>query len=290
MKNKNKIEEMKMDVDTYNKIKGKLTPDDKKELTLTDKDDSSSLFETDAVIEPQDKATIKYLSNVRDKNTSEVSQPFTIVNKNYQMIRGVHPTDGIVMAVYCLDDIDDEGNNIIHTIEEFEQNIALPMKERLEKTVTNDDTYRGYNHFFVNKKTNEIKKFRNIDEMLSCGKSEDEEYMPTSRFKKYMTEKLFGKRNRLTELDVEPVTGEEEDLSVKAKKMMSIIDSNQKLKTAIESIKSNPKAQAEVIASFAELIGVPRTGLSNLVNQIKDTSKLNENRNVIKTIKVKDIK
>jgi hypothetical protein len=68
--------------------------------------------------------------------------------------------------------------------------------------------------------------------------------------------------------------------------------------TIIESIKTNKLAQREVIAAFAEMIGVPRNGLSGLVQGIKDLAKTGsqpqqqpvmENR-VIKTIKKKDIK
>ena len=40
----------------------------------------------------------------------------------------------------------------------------------------------------------------------------------------------------------------------------------------IKTIKT-PVAQREVIAAFAELIGVPRIGLSGLINGLKDISK-----------------
>jgi hypothetical protein len=85
---------------------------------------------------------------------------------------------------------------------------------------------------------------------------------------------------------------------------------------------TTPIAQREVIAAFAELIGVPRNGLSNLVSGLKDMAKQQQQQQqqpatqtgeeqpitekrvitknqlmesltpnkVIKTIKVKDIK
>lgn len=326
MKNKNKLKEAIVGVQDYKKIRPQLSKDELKDLVVVDTDiDVDSLFtETDGIIEPQDQATIKYLSNVKDVNTGKVSQPFTIADKNYQMVRGVYPDGNVDMAVYCLDDMDDSGNNVIYSIDEFEQKIALPMKERLEmentKIKSEDETYEGYKHFFVNKKTNEVKKFKTIDEMLSCGKMKDEEYMSTPRFKKYKLEKLFGKRNRLNELgmdqaNLQPAQGADdkkiatsgEDMHAKSEKLMDIIDDNPKIQNSINTIKQNPKAQAEVIAAFAELVGVPRNGLTNLVSQIKDAPKqqaaeskvitkksleegLKVKRNVIKTLKVKDIK
>ena len=277
------------------------------EVVYTDDDDDSlsSLFEYDDVIEPQDQATIKYLSNVIDNNTGEVSKPFTIADKNYQMVRGMQPNGEIVMAVMCLEDSN------IYEVEKFEKEIALPMKERLEMESTQfkEDTYEGYKHYLVNKKTNEVRKFRTIEEMLSCNKMEEEEYMGKPRFKQYMNEKLFGSSKRKTEVlnEITP-TGEEsdEEMNVKAKKLMDMI-MKRIPQNIIDTIKT-PVAQREVIAAFAEMIGVPRNGLSSLVNGLKDMSKqqvTNENKimtknqllesfglkkKVIKTIKVKDIK
>jgi hypothetical protein len=277
------------------------------EVVYTDDDDDSlsSLFEYDDVIEPQDQATIKYLSNVIDNNTGEVSKPFTIADKNYQMVRGMQPNGEIVMAVMCLEDSN------IYEVEKFEKEIALPMKERLEmeSKQSKEDTYEGYKHYLVNKKTNEVRKFRTIEEMLSCNKMEEEEYMGKPRFKQYMNEKLFGSSKRKTEVlnEITP-TGEEsdEEMNVKAKKLMDMI-MKRIPQNIIDTIKT-PVAQREVIAAFAEMIGVPRNGLSSLVNGLKDMSKqqvTNENKimtknqllesfglkkKVIKTIKVKDIK
>jgi len=325
MKNKNKINE-------GDKFELRVTQDDLKdpqttqklaalqktnknlEVKLSKDNDTQSisdLFETDAVIEPQDQATIKYLSNVKDVNTGEVSKPFTIADKNYQMIRGIHPNGEIGMAVYCLDDMDDNGNNIIHSIDEFEQKIALPMKETLEMEVEKhkNDTYEGFKHYLVNKQTNEVRKFKTIEEMLSCNKMEEEEYMNVGRFKKYTNERLFGaSRRKMETLNEVTPTGEEsdEEMNIKAKKLMDMI-SKRIPKNIIDTIKT-PIAQREVIAAFAEMIGVPRNGLSGLINGLKDISKqeptnenkiitknellesVNKKRNVIKTIKVKDIK
>jgi hypothetical protein len=99
--------------------------------------------------------------------------------------------------------------------------------------------------------------------------------------------------------------GEEsdEEMNIKAKKLMTMI--SKRIPSAIiDTIKKNKIAQREVIAAFAELIGVPRTGLGNLVSGIKDlantagqqaspeqnSAPISENRKVVKTIKIKDIK
>jgi hypothetical protein len=272
---------------------------------------NSSLKETEGVIEPQDQATIKYLSNVKDKETGEISKPFSIGDKKYQMVRGLNSNKEVVMAVYCFDDMNDAGENMIQSIEEFEANVAKPMleKENLGEEEKFEETYEGYKHYLVNKTTNEVKKFKTIGEMLSCEKSGDEEYMSVGSFKKYMNERLFGSSKRKNEVLYEVgVNGEEsdEEMNIKAKKLMDLII--KRIPNNVISTITTPVAQREVIAAFAEMIGVPRNGLSNLISGLKDISKqqapvaegkvvtkneLMESispKKVIKTIKVKDIK
>ena len=84
------------------------------------------------IIQPRDKETIKYLSNVIDSNTGDVSKPFTIGEKKYQMVRGMTPSKNIVLGVYCFDDFDENNGNLIHPMDYFEENIAKPMKERMD--------------------------------------------------------------------------------------------------------------------------------------------------------------
>jgi uncharacterized protein YukJ len=324
-----KITEINMDYTTFSKIKGKLNPQDKKDITITsDKPISSSssssmsmasameeseILEPEAVIAPQDKATMKYLSNVKDVKTGQISKPFTIGAQRYQMVRALSGDNKIVMAVFAHDETDDNGDNVIYTVEDFERDIALPMKEAMgmvgkDIQVAEEDTYEGYKHYLVNKKTNKIRKFKTVEEILSANKTVDEDYMGGKEFRKYMTEKLFGRRKRMNELGAEPIGGAE-DMTKKAERLMDIIDDNSKVQNAIKTIKT-PDAKKEVIAAFAELIGVPRNGLTNLVSQIKDMSKepvvqptnekviITKNQlieslkpsKVIKTIKIKDIK
>jgi hypothetical protein len=318
-------ESLEMDMQTYKKIKGTIDP--KTNVRITgDKPAPTmgSVTEDDAVIEPQDQATIKYLSNVRDPETNEVSKPFTIADKNYQLIRGIDASNEVVNAVMCIDD------NMIHTYEDFERDIALPMKERLEMQgasiqtspdvqESSDDTYEGYKHYLVNKQTNEVRKFKSIEEMISSNKLDEEEYMNVGRFKKHMNERLFGSSKKKVEsLNEVTPTGEEtdEEMNIKAEKLMAMIA--KRIPQNIIKTITTPIAQREVIAAFAELIGVPRNGLNKLIAGLKDISKqqqepatqtgkeqpITEKRvitknqlmesltpnKVIKTIKVKDIK
>jgi hypothetical protein len=303
MNTKNKITEtLNMDYNTYKKIKGTLDP--KVPVNITGDKPMTTVSEIDNVIQPQDKATIKYLSNVKDHESGQIAQPFNIADKKYQMVRGITPEKNIVLGVYCFDDMDDEGNNMIYHVDEFENKIAKPMLE-MEKLTTESEVKTSepeslnlgeYKHFIVNEKTGKFKKFKTIPELASTTMLEDERYMGLQEFKKFFENRVFGapKRKELSEVGM---TGQETDdeMTIKAQKLMALIQKRIPA-TIIESIKTNKVAQREVIAAFAEMIGVPRNGLSGLVQGIKDLAKtgglqqpVSEQR-VVKTIKKKDIK
>jgi len=206
MKNKNKLQEALGDdgttvftpknelASTVDALKGK-----KVDIQVT----PDSLFNeeenVDAVIEPQDQATIKYLSNVVDDKTGKISQPFAIGDKNYRMVRGVKPNKEVVLSVMCLEDKN------IYEVEHFEKEVALPMKEMLEKEntqhVAKDDIdeikemgLSEYKHYVVNEKSNSFKKFKTIQELVKNGLSEEEKYMNLREFKKFYEGKVFGKK------------------------------------------------------------------------------------------------
>jgi len=303
MNTKNKITEtLNMDYNTYKKIKGTLDP--KVPVNITGDKPMTTVSEIDDVIQPQDKATIKYLSNVKDHESGQIAQPFNIADKKYQMVRGITPEKNIVLGVYCFDDMDDEGNNMIYHVDEFENKIAKPMLE-MEKLTTESEVKTSepeslnlgeYKHFIVNEKTGKFKKFKTLPELASTTMLEDERYMGLQEFKKFFENRVFGapKRKELSEVGL---TGQETDdeMTIKAQKLMALIQKRIPA-TIIESIKTNKVAQREVIAAFAEMIGVPRNGLSGLVQGIKDLAKtgglqqpVSEQR-VVKTIKKKDIK
>jgi len=267
---------------------------------------NSSLNEELDVIEPTDRATMKYLSNVKDPKTNEIVQPFSVGDKKYQMVRARTPDKKIVLGVYSFDDINDSGDNTIYDIEEFENKVAKPMLEMEKLTVegetkTTEPETLGlgeFKHFIVSEKTGKFKKFKTIPELAATTMGDDERYMGLQEFKKFFETRVFGatKKKELSEVGM---TGNEsdEEMTVKAQKLMSLIQKKIPSNT-IESIKTNKIAQKEVIAAFAEMIGVPRNGLSSLVQGIRDLAngqqqqqqqQVSENR-VIKTIKKKDIK
>lgn len=262
---------------------------------------SSMVSEEDAVIEPQDKATIKYLSNVKDPSSGKISQPFVIGGKNYQMVRGVTPSKEIVMAVYCHDDINESGENVIHSVEDFDKNIATPIKKLEEEQMQaksieqaklaeeekakaeaeaehDDGSYEGSKHFLVNRKNGNVRNFKSIKDLLAQEKLEEEDYMGVPEFKQHINKKLFGGRKKTEQLNEITPTGDEDDeqMSFKAKKLMDMI--RKKIPENVISTIQTPVAKREVIAAFAEMIGVPRNGLTNLLSGLKDLSKVNPNQ------------
>lgn len=310
MSTKNKLNEaLNMDYTTYKKIKGTLDPKvqvnitgDKPSVTNTS---MTTVKEIDNLIEPQDKATIKYLSNVKDPESGQVAQPFNIADKKYQMVRGITPDKNIVLGVYCFDELNEDGSNVIYHVDEFENKVAKPMLEMEKLTTESEDksaqpeslNLGEYKHFIVNEKTGKFKKFKTIPELAATTMLEDERYMGLQEFKKFFETRVFGapKRKDLAEVGL---TGQEndEEMSIKAQKLMGLIQKRIP-SNIIDTIKTNKIAQREVIAAFAELIGVPRNGLTGLVQGIKDLAKTEtqpqqqvaESR-VVKTIKKKDIK
>jgi hypothetical protein len=260
----------------------------------------------DEMIEPQDASTIKYLSNVKDPESGQIAQPFNISDKKYQMVRGITPDKNTVLGVYCFDELNEDGSNMIYHVDEFEKKVARPMLER-EKLTTESENKSSepeslnlgeYKHFVVNEKNGKFKKFKTIPELAATTMLEDERYMGLHEFKKFFENRVFGapRRKELAEVGL---TGQEseDEMTMKAQKLMGLIQKRIPSNT-IDSLKTNKIAQREVIAAFAEMIGVPRNGLSGLVQGIKDLAKagaqpqpqpVTENI-VIKTIKKKDIK
>jgi len=300
----NKIQEgLQMDMTTYKKIKGTIDP--KTPVTITgDKPITTSgsmmeedeMIEPEAIITPQDDATIKYLSNVRDSKTGKISQPFTIGVQKYQMVRGITPSKEIVMAVFCHDETDDAGNNIIHPIEHFEKTIIQPMMEK-ESMLQHEAMFGNdfepekevkiqpkkeneslnlseFKHYLVNEKSGKFRKFKNIVELAAAVMGQDEKYMPIKEFRKFFENRVFGgkKESEMNLMEVAP-TGEEsdEEMNQKAQKLMAMI-AKRIPSNVIDTIKT-PVAKREVIAAFSELIGVPRQGLPNLINGLKDLAK-----------------
>jgi hypothetical protein len=276
-----------------------------------------------------DVVVLEYLSEVKDTESGNISQPFTIGDKKYQMVRAVTPTKEKVMGVYSFNEVNEDGSNKIYNVEDFEKNIAQkaimetgvvepegpeavtlnPMQEKEKE----NPSFAGYKHFIVNSKTGKARKFKSIEELAKAQMGEGEKYMGIKEFKRFVDEALFGagKKKSITELDDNVDNPElDEKMRVEAKKLMDLMV--KKIPEGVFKKIKIPQARREVIAAFAELIGVPRNGLSQLISGLKDLAKgdaskpqpiekgteptpastqqpVAENR-IIKTIKVKDIK
>ncbi len=257
---------------------------------------NSSLKEEDAVIKPQDQATIKYLSNVKDANTGKVSQPFTIADKRYQMIRGIDPSKQVVMAVFCHDDMNDAGENIIHSIEEFEAKIAKPMLEKEGKGMSiEEDGYdfaaaereyhdkedfidylnlrdlEGFKHFFVNINNGKVTaKFKSTREMMTSGQKlgPDEDYMDARTLKKFRFGDYF--KNDVNEVEDMADGTNTSKLQADVKKLSKLI--KDKFSVALSKL-DKPLEQVQFLQAMANEIGVPLNKLSTLMASFKDIAK-----------------
>ncbi len=284
--NNKKVNELNIEMssDDLAKERGHLKPTDTVKLVPKSNSSTNSSYSTmeenDETIEPTDKETIKYLSNVIDEGTNEVSQPFTIDGKKYQVVRGKSSKGGEVQGVYCFNDSDENGNPIIHSIEYFDKNIATPAKERIEREAS-ETTYEGYKHYLVNKKTNEVRKFKNIKEMLSLGKLEEEDYMGVGEFKKHMNEKLFGKRKKL---------GEEEigNQAMKPDVERAIEQMILKMKPFIDKL-NEPMEKIQFIAKLTSMLNIDPSKISSLMITMKNILKNSFNTNAPTSASVQNV-
>lgn len=296
MTNKNKTNEAMLGAPT-NKTTVNIKKQDLGDTKVTSNikklgtDVNVNVVDENAVIEPQDQATIKYLSNVKDVNTGKVSQPFTIGDKRYQMIRGINPAKEVVMAVYFFDDMNDAGENMIHSIEEFEAKIAKPMLE-MSKTPMKEEGYdftraereyrdkeefidylnlrdlEGYKHFFVNIKTGEVTgKFHTTKEMMKSGQKlgPNEDYMDARTLKKFRFGDYF--KSDVNEADMATDGTDVNKLQADVKKLSKLI--KDKFSVALSKL-DKPIEQVQFLQAMANEIGVPMNKLSTLLASFKD--------------------
>lgn len=315
-----------MDMDTYKKVKGKLSPDERKTVTITSDrpmKQTSTQMEENEVIGPKDPATIKYLSNVIDKNTGEVSKPFTIADKKYQMVRGQVPSGEVVMGVYCFDDMDDNGVNMIHPVEYFEETIARPMKEAMgmqgsdsqvseeefnyaaaEKEYFDKENFMDYLNladlgnarlFFINDETGEvIASFKNIIDMATSGRKlgsnerlVNRKQLKAIRFGTKLKENIALSEEEIEGVNIGQLKG---DVKILVNKMVKMFGNYfAKLNTDVE--------KSVFLQNVAKIVGVPENKLSSLLSTYKDLSKdetpvtpVTENKKSKRVLKVKDLK
>lgn len=261
-------------------------PQNLKKTLDTLKDKEVEVVVTDGVEDKVSKK-LEYVSEVIDESTGELSKPFTIGAKNYQMVRAMGPDNSIVMGVYAFDEMDESGNCKIYEVNEFEaiaksaiNELGVQEPEGPEaatlnplndigekKTKETYPSFEGYKHFIVNEKLGKVKKFKTIQELAKAKMDTEETYMGIKEFKKYIDSALFGKRKmkeETTQTEVVP-----SNITTSVEKTMKLIGT--KLTSSIlQSIKQNPIAQEQIILAFAKQIGVPANRLSQLINGIKN--------------------
>jgi hypothetical protein len=271
----------------------------------------------DEMIEPQDAATIKYLSNVKDPESGQIAQPFSISDKKYQMVRGITPNKNTVLGVYCFDELNEDGSNMIYPVDEFENKIARPMLE-MEKLTTEGENKSSepeslnlgeYKHFVVNEKNGKFKKFKTIPELAATTMLEDERYMGLREFKKFFENRVFGAPKRKSLEEVEPMAQQPEqvvDIKRDVDILFTSISKNSNILNKIKKI-NNPVEKSQFLIKVADMIGLGLPKFAETVRTLKTQAKtitpqqqaqpavtqqtqpVTENK-VIKTIKKKDIK
>lgn len=315
MEQLNKLDELKMDYQTYKKISGKLNPKEKADTTITtDKENPSSQTSSSSSmsmatqmtenegVPTQDNETIKYLSNVKDSKTGQVSKPFSIGEKKYQMVRGVTSSDEVVTGVLCFDEIGADGEPVIHTTEYFEANIAKPMKEQMamvgqdiqvapkvreteynyadaEKEHHDKEAFMDFlnlvdvgpefKHFFVDITNGKIiAKFKNTKEMVKSGikLGPNQDYMDIKTLKRFRFGDYFtGDVNEAEEIAQDGTNINK--LQSDVKKLANLI----KNKFSVYLTKlDKPIEQAQFLTAMAREIGVPLNKLSSIINSYKD--------------------
>lgn len=290
MKKKVNEVELSMDADTLNKVRGKLKPTDK--IDITDKPagtSSTSSYPTSIPsvtedIEPQDQATIKYLSNVKD-DKGDVSKPFIIGGKNYQMVRAITPSKEVVMAVYCHDDVNESGENKIHSVEDFEKNIANPAKvqtpqelpvtekenpeviqpKKVIPDVPNPDKslkLGEFKHFIIDNKTGKVRKFKQVEELAKAGMSENESYMNLSQFKKHVDETLFGIKKKKSSVTEDGAIPDKPDVTMAIQQMVA------KMKPYMDKI-NEPLEKIQFIVNLTKMLQLDTSKYPMLMASLK---------------------
>ncbi len=332
------------DLQAKNKnVKVVLTKKQNQDMSLSDIFETDEVLEPEAVIEPRDMATIKYLSNVKDSKTGKISQPFTIGTQKYQMVRGMCDNQ-VVMAVFAHDETDENGENVIYPIDYFEENIVKPVmeKENMGKEPIEEYDYaaaereyfdredlmhylnladlEGYKHFFVNINTGDIVgKFKNYKEMMRSGTKlgPEEDYMGVRQLKAFRAGEYFKEG-----FEKSNDSGLDEDINIDKLKgdVKILVDKMTKMFGRYFAKLDTPVEQSVFLAKIGQLINVPVEKLPQIISSYKELAKddpseapltgdnaqttteskiitkkqlmesFNKKRNVIKTIKIKDIK
>lgn len=246
---------------------------------------TTTTLEEDAMVDAQPQ--LKKLSKLGDKATGQVSQPFEINGKQYQMVRAMNKNRQEVQGVEDMTD----GN--IYEVEDFDRNIATPARDMVQGPMPSIDPpmhqmqensneayidylnlndLKGYKDFFVNPKTGEVvAKFKNARDMIKSGTKleEDHDYMDAKQLRRLR----FSNSMKSDSEDV----SEDVDLGKlqnDVKRLSKLI--KDKFMIALEKI-NTPIEQSQFLVAMANEIGVPFAKLTSIINSFKDISKDQQN-------------
>jgi len=264
------------------------------------KDVNVSIVDEDVLaggIEPQDDATIKYLSQVKDQKTGQISKPFSIDSKKYQMVRGRTPDNKVVMGVLCFDELNESGENVIHSVEAFERNVALPMLERDGKSLDEVSGYdyardeveyndkqdfidwvnlkdvAGYKHFFINIGNGDVTaKFKNTKEMMKSGVKlvQEEDYMDAEGLRRFRFGEYFKSPNNEVASEGVSEGVDTDKLKTDVSKFVKLI--KDKFSQAFAKLNTDIE-KAQFIDSMAKEVGVPLSKLTQIKSSLSSISK-----------------
>jgi len=207
----------------------------------------------------------------------------------------------VVIGVYSFDEHDENGENIIYSMDDFEKNIAPSIKETpdmLGQDIQISDGYDHaeaerdyhdkesfmdylnlsdiepfYKHFFVNIENGEIvAKFKNMREMIKSGikLGPKEDYMDAKALKRFRFGDYFNKDIKENELSPEDGSTDVPKLQSDVKKLANLIKN--KFSTYLTKLEK-PIEQSQFLTAMATEIGVPLNKLSMIINTYKDIAK-----------------
>jgi len=241
--------------------------------------------------------------------------PFMINGTKWQYVNAIYPNGKKDIAVYRY------GHDLAYDYKWFMNNIVGKLKNASEVTEVNQEVMdkfikqygveKGKQIYYAtaNKQDRDPEDFHMESEYDSLGRGIESGMNPEVEADKYEEYRALMTQLAAEEGEQEQSVKEDEanqgndpvKLKADVERLMSKLDMSP-IAPYLAKI-DNPVEQAEVIAKFAEKIGVPKAKLSTVVSQLKNVAenvnpKMSKNklveavtgRNVIKRIKVKDIK
>jgi len=211
--------------------------------------------------------------------------PFMINGTKWQYVNAIYPDGKKDIAVYRY------GHDLAYDYKWFMDNVVGKLKNAGDVTEVNQEDFHMES------------EYDSVGRGIEAGMNPEVEADKYEEYRALMTQLAAeeGEQEQSVKEDEGSQGNDPVKLKADVEKLMSKLDMTP-IAPYLAKI-DNPVEQAEVIAKFAERIGVPKTKLSAVVAQLKTVAenvkpKMTKNqlveavigRRVVKTIKVKDIK